>query len=134
VPKESHSNGQRAGYFPRTLWTLLQALGYNEPPLYISVSRLLHRNSYLWRVHVIIYEKLMTDHIRRIHHVVEATTPRWMLEGGMREAAREALALLRHEVEEQMEQSQYHHFPSRAREGAEAVAMPAGDHDHCWRL
>jgi hypothetical protein len=134
VPKESHSNGQRAGYFPRTLWTLLQALGYNEPPLYISVSRLLHKNSYLWRVHVIIYEKLMTDHIRRIHHVVEATTPRWMLEGGMREAAREALALLRHEVEEQMEQSQYHHFPSRAREGAEAVVMPAGDHDHCWRL
>jgi hypothetical protein len=29
-----------------------------------------------------------------------------------------------------MEQSQYHHFPSRAQEGAEAVVMPAGDHDH----
>jgi hypothetical protein len=29
-----------------------------------------------------------------------------------------------------MEQSQYHHFPSHAREGAEAVVMPAGDHDH----
>jgi hypothetical protein len=29
-----------------------------------------------------------------------------------------------------MEQSQYCHFSSRAREGAEAVAMPAGDHDH----
>jgi hypothetical protein len=94
VPTESHSDGQCAGYFPRTLWTLLLALGYNEPPLFIGVSRLLHRNSYLWRVHVIIYEKLMTDHIHLIHHVVEATTPRWMLEGGMREAAREALALL----------------------------------------
>jgi hypothetical protein len=47
----------------------------------------------------------------------------------MREAAREALALLRHEVEEQMEQSQYRHFPSRAREGAEAVMMPTGNHD-----
>jgi hypothetical protein len=44
----------------------------------------------------------------------------------MREAAREALALLRHEAEEQMEQSQYRHFPSRAREGAEAVVMPIG--------
>jgi hypothetical protein len=32
----------------------------------------------------------------------------------MREAAREALALLRREAEEQMEQSQYCHFPSRA--------------------
>jgi hypothetical protein len=29
-----------------------------------------------------------------------------------------------------MEQSQYCHFPSQAREGAEAVVMPAGDRDH----
>jgi hypothetical protein len=29
-----------------------------------------------------------------------------------------------------MEQSQYRRFPSRAREGAEAVVMPAGDYDH----
>jgi hypothetical protein len=29
-----------------------------------------------------------------------------------------------------MEQSQYHHYPSHAREGAEAVVMPAGDGDH----
>jgi hypothetical protein len=29
-----------------------------------------------------------------------------------------------------MEQSQYYHFPSHAREGAEAVVMPAGDRDH----
>jgi hypothetical protein len=42
----------------------------------------------------------------------------------MREAAREALALLRHEAKEQMEQSQYTYFPSRAREGAEAFVMP----------
>jgi hypothetical protein len=48
----------------------------------------------------------------------------------MREAAREALALLRHEAKEQMEQSQYRHFPSRAREGAEAVVMLTGDRDH----
>jgi hypothetical protein len=48
----------------------------------------------------------------------------------MREAARETLALLRHEAEEQMKQSQYHYFSSRVREGAEAVLMPAGDRDH----
>jgi hypothetical protein len=72
----------------------------------------------------------MSDHIRRIRHVVEATTPRWTFEGGMREAAREALSLLRHKAEEQREQSHYHHFPSHAREGAEAVVMPTGDHDH----
>jgi hypothetical protein len=29
-----------------------------------------------------------------------------------------------------MEQSQYHHFLSYALEGAEAMVMPAGDHDH----
>jgi hypothetical protein len=87
VPTESHSYGQRADYFLRTLRTLLLALGYSEPPLFIGVPRLLHENSYLWRVHVIIYERPIIDHIRCIRHVVEATTPRWMFEGGMREVA-----------------------------------------------
>jgi hypothetical protein len=50
----------------------------------------------------------------------------------MRGVAREALVLLRHEAEEQMEQSQYRHFPSHAQEGAEAIMMPAGDRDHIW--
>jgi hypothetical protein len=93
-PTESHSDGQNAGYFPRTLRTVLLALGCSEPSLFIGVLRLLHGNSYLSCVRVIIYERPMTDHIRRIHHVVEATTLRWTFEGGMREAAREALALL----------------------------------------
>jgi hypothetical protein len=73
---------------------MLMALGYSKPPLFIGVLRLLCGNSYLWRVRVIIYERPMTDHIRRIRHVVEATTLRWTFEGGMREAPREALALL----------------------------------------
>jgi hypothetical protein len=114
VPTESHSDGQNAGYFPRTLRTVLLALGYSKPPLFIGVPRLLRGNLYLWHVRVIIYERPTTDHIHRIRHVVEATTPRWTIEGGMREVAREALALLQHEAEEQMEQSQYHHFPSHA--------------------
>jgi hypothetical protein len=130
VPTESHGDGQNAGYFLRTLRTVLLPLGYSEPPLFVGVLRLLHGNSYLWCVRVIVYERPTTDHIHRIHHVVEATTLRWTFEGGMKEVAREALALLRHEAEEQMEQSQYRHFPSRAREGVEAVVMPAGDHDH----
>jgi hypothetical protein len=103
VPMESHGDDQNVGYFLRTLRTVLLALGYSEPPLFIGVPRLLHGNSYLWCVHVIIYEWPTTDHIHRIRHVVEATTLRWTFEGGMREAAREALALLRHEAEEQME-------------------------------
>jgi hypothetical protein len=81
-------------------------------------------------VWVIVYKRRVTDHICRIHQAVEATTLRWTFEGGMREAAQDALALLRHEAEEQIEQSQYRHFPSHAREGAEAVVMPAGDRDH----
>jgi hypothetical protein len=87
VPTESHSDGQNAGYFPRTLRTVLLALGYSEPPLFIGVPRLLHGNSYLWCVHVIIYKRPTTDRIRSIRHMVEATTPRWTFKGGMREVA-----------------------------------------------
>jgi hypothetical protein len=122
VLTESHSDGQNAGFFLRTLRTVLMALGYSEPLLFVGVPTLLHRNSYLWRVRVIIYERPMTDHICRICHVVQATTPRWTFEGGMRDAARDALALLRHEVEEQMEQSQYRHFPNHTREGAASLS------------
>jgi hypothetical protein len=77
-----------------TLRTVLLALGYSEPPLFIGAPRMLRGNSYLWCVRVITYERPTTDHIRRIHHVVEATTPWWTFEGEVREAAREALALL----------------------------------------
>jgi hypothetical protein len=87
VPMESHSDGQNDGYFLRTLWTMLLALRYSEPPLFVEVPRLLHGNSYIWHVCVIIYERPTTDHIYRIHHVVQATTPRWTFEGGMREAS-----------------------------------------------
>jgi hypothetical protein len=94
VPTESHCDGQNDGYFLRTLRTVLLALGYSEPLLFIGVPRLLHRNSYLWRVQVIICERPMTDHIHRICDVVKAATPRWTFEGGIRGATREALALL----------------------------------------
>jgi hypothetical protein len=129
VPTESHSDGQGAGYFPRILRTVLLALGSSELPLFIGTPRLLHGNSYLWRVHVVIYERSTTDHIRRILQVVEAPAPRWTFEASMREVAREALVVLRHEVDEQMADSQYCHFLSRV-EGAGAVILPAGGHDH----
>jgi hypothetical protein len=112
VPTESHCDGQNAGYIPRMLRTVLLALGSSEPPLFIGTLRLLHGNSYLWCVHVVIYEGSTTDRIHCIHQVVEATAPRWTFEAGMREAAREALAILRHEADEQMAHSQCRHFLS----------------------
>jgi hypothetical protein len=111
IPTEPHSDGQEAGYFPRTLWTVLLALGSSEPPLFIGIPRLLCGNSHLWCMRVVIYERSITDCIRRIRQVVEAPAPRWTFEAGMREAAREALAVLRHEADEQMAHSQYRHFP-----------------------
>jgi hypothetical protein len=100
VPAESHSDGQDVGYFPRTLRTVLLALGFSEPPLFIGTTRLLCGNSYLWRVRVVIYERPTTNRIRRIHQVVGAPAPRWTFEAGMREAAHEALTILQHEANE----------------------------------
>jgi hypothetical protein len=48
----------------------------------------------------------------------------------MREAACEALAVMRHEVDERMAHSQYRHFLIQTEEGAEAMILPAGGHDH----
>jgi hypothetical protein len=100
APTESHSDGQDAGYFLRTLRTVLLALGSSVPSLFIGTLRLLRGNSYLWHVHVVIYERPTTDRILRIYQLVEAPARRWTFEAGMREAAREALAILRHEADE----------------------------------
>jgi hypothetical protein len=129
VSVKFHNNGQNTGYFPRTLRTKLLALGSSEPPLFIGTPRLLHGNSYLWHVCVVIYERPTTDHIHCIRRVVETPAQRWTFKVGMREPAREALAILRHEVDEQMAHSQYRHFPSQVEEGAKAVILPTGGHD-----
>jgi hypothetical protein len=94
VPMESHSDGQNAGYFPRTMQTMLLALGSSKPPLFIETLRLLHGNSYLWCVCLVIYRRLTTNCICHIHQVVEDPTLRWTFKGGMRDAAREALDIL----------------------------------------
>jgi hypothetical protein len=94
VPTESHNDGQNVGYFPRTLQTVLRALGSSEPPLLIKTLRLLRGSSYHWHLCVVIYEGPTTNCICRIRQVVEAPTPRWMFEAAMREAAQEALAIL----------------------------------------
>jgi hypothetical protein len=121
APTESHSDGQNVGYFSKTLWIVLLALGCSEPTLFIRTLRLLRGNSYLWCVHVVIYETPTTDHICRIRQVVEASTPMWTFEAGMRKATWEALSVLWHEADQQMAHSQYDHFPSRAEEGAEVM-------------
>jgi hypothetical protein len=76
VPTESHNDGQNVGYFPRTLRTMLLVLGSSEPPLFIGTPRLMRGNSYVWHVHLVIYERPTTDHICHIHQVVEAPAPR----------------------------------------------------------
>jgi hypothetical protein len=105
VPTESHSDGRDASYFPRTLRAVLLALDSSKPPLFFGTLRLLPGNSYLWHVRVVIYERPTTDRIHRIRQVVEALAPRWTFEAGMREAAHEALAVVRDEADERMEQS-----------------------------
>jgi hypothetical protein len=84
---------------------VLLALGSCEPPLFIGTPRLFRGNTSLWHVRVVIYERPMTDCIRRISQVVETPTSRWTFEADMREAAREALAILRHEADERMSHS-----------------------------
>jgi hypothetical protein len=94
VSTESHNVDQNAGYFPRTLRTVLLALGSSKPPLFIETPRLLCGNSYLWHVRVVIYERPTINHIRCIRQVVKAHAPRWTFEAGMREPTREVLVVL----------------------------------------
>jgi hypothetical protein len=112
MPTDSHNDGRRASYLLRTLQTLHLSLGFDKPTLFVGTPRLFCGNSYLWHVRVIIYERHMTGRICLIRLLIEASTLRSMFEGGMKDDAQEALAILRHEEDDQMEHSQYRHFPS----------------------
>jgi hypothetical protein len=76
----------------------------------------------------------MTDHIRCARQVIEVAALRWTFEHGLCDAARQALAMLCHEEDDQMEHSQYRHFLSRALEGVDGVVLPTGGHDHVGYL
>jgi hypothetical protein len=52
-----------------------------------------------------------------------------MFEGGIWDAAQEALAVLDHEEDDQMKHLQYCHFLRLTREGTDDVVLPAGDRD-----
>jgi hypothetical protein len=56
---------------------------------------------------VVLYERSTTDRVRRIRQVIEAAAPRWTFEGGIRDAAHQALVVLHHEEDDQMDHSQY---------------------------
>jgi hypothetical protein len=111
MPTESHIDSLDAGYFLRTLRTVLLALSSIEPRCSSGPQ------GAAWKlvplaVRVVIYERPTTDHIHRICQVVKARIPRWTFEDGMRGAAREALVVLLHEADERIAQSQYRHFLS----------------------
>jgi DNA repair ATPase RecN len=72
----------------------------------------------------------MTNRIRRIYQVIEVAALMWTFEVRILDAARQALVALRHEEEDQMENSQYRHFISQAYEEVDVVVLPAGGHDH----
>jgi hypothetical protein len=76
VPTESHSDGQRVGYFLSTLRALLLPLSYGEPQLFVRTPRLHRGNTYLWHVRVVINEKSTIDRVRRTRQVIEAAAPR----------------------------------------------------------
>jgi hypothetical protein len=76
MPTESHSDGQLAGYFPRTLWKLLRSLRYGEPPLFVRMPTLVQGTTYLWNIQVVMYEKLTMDRIYSTHQVIKAAALR----------------------------------------------------------
>jgi hypothetical protein len=65
----------------------------------------------------------MTNRICHIRLVNKVAAPRWTFEGGICDAARESLVVLRHDEDDQMQHSEYHYFPNWARKGVDVVGV-----------
>ena len=130
VEMMSHGDGH---YFPDTLWRVQQGLGYHHRPEYVGIRTPVADGSYRWSVSVRMFERITTDGLRRVRRIHQATAPRSTFEEGMKDAARQALAVLRHE-EEVMAHTQYRYFASRPSCSlVEKVESANGEEDSTFR-
>ena len=119
----AESNGLHAGYFPLTLKKLLSGLGYHDAPTYFGKRMPLRYHGYIWRVWVETYEQPTSNHTRIVRKTYYASSARATFEDGIRDAAREALARIRYEMDEELDHQQYAHFPMKAHEGSDAYVL-----------
>ena len=87
-PAEFYSNGHLAGYFARTLWYLLQGLGYHDAPLFWGIEVPLGGRGYSWSREVTMFEEPSDDGLCRVCRVHTAATLRATFEVGIEDAAR----------------------------------------------
>jgi hypothetical protein len=76
---------------------MLLVFGYHDAPLYFGKQNPLQSRGYMWKVHVVLYEKPTTDGIYRILHIHHASTPRATFNAGIWDAACQAMIALRSE-------------------------------------
>jgi hypothetical protein len=74
---------------------MLSVFGYHNVPLYFGKQTTLRSKGNMWEVHVVLYEKPMTDKICHIHRIHHASAPRATFNAGIWDAAREAPMALR---------------------------------------
>jgi hypothetical protein len=126
--QEAHCDEKNAWYFLRTLKWILSVFGYHDAPLYFRKQTPLWSRGYMWEVHVVLYEKPMTDGIRCIHVIHHASAPRDTFNAGIWDAVREVLMTLRNETAQTLRGSKFCHFPSKALRSSE-VHVHSNVHD-----
>jgi hypothetical protein len=134
-PSESHDDGWTTGYFLRELRSLLRMLDYHTEPLYIGKKTPLHSKGYKWEVHVVIYEKLRGTGERRVCLVYQPSAPRATFTARIRDAARQAVIVLRHLESAVLRHTQYHrHFLLKETDGSDVRVNDKVHNDPTGRL
>ena len=126
---KAHSSGLHAGYLPNALEYMLRGLGYDDTPIYFGERTPLRHSGYAWRVRVVIFKKPEEEYVSIERATYYAPAPRATFEDGIRDAAREALARIRQEMDEELRHTQYAHLPMKAHEDARTVVRRARNGD-----
>jgi hypothetical protein len=109
-------------------------LDYHTEPLYISKKTPLRSKGYKWEVHVVIYEKLRGTGEHRVRLVHHASAPRATFTARIRDAARQALIVLRHLESDVLQHTQYHHFLLKETDGSDVCVNNKVHNDPTRRL
>lgn len=109
----SVTNGEGIGGCPRMLCKMLEDLGYEKPPQYRGTEAV-EEGVTKWFVEVHIFAPHSSNGVYEVERIHRAIAARSCFEDGIRDAARQALLVIRSRFRDDLEHTEYAHYPHRA--------------------
>jgi hypothetical protein len=115
------------GKLLKTLWKMLQELGYEKQPEYFGTQVTYEGSKTVWHVHVYIFTPKPLRGVYEVEKILAAIASRCSFNAGICDAARQAYMVIRSRHRQLLDGTEYAHFPQQARRSAYIHVKPIQD-------